>query len=64
MADITPRHYRRVEAYSDSKANPTLALLRAIAFALDTDVPMLTGEPTSEEIGKVEMYVHNLDADT
>ena len=56
-ADMAPRHYRRLEALTARKTNPTLEKLRAVALVLDVDVPALTGEPTGEEIDNVRDFV-------
>ena len=55
LAGTDPRHYRRVEALTGKRANPTLALLRSVALALNTDVSALTGEPTEEEVAELEV---------
>ena len=56
-ANLAPRHYRRLEALSTKKTNPTLEKLRDVAFALGTDVPALTGEPTDEELSHVQRFL-------
>ena len=65
LAGTDPRHYRRLEAVGDKRANPTLALLRSVALALGTEVSALTHEPTEEEVVEVavETSVDHIEGD-